>query len=87
MLIGEDSFNILYNDSENNDLDFLKFDFISGNNILKVPNFVNYSNKPGIIYLQPNSKLSIFKNTITLLWGNLIKSDLYKKVIILIKHD
>ena len=81
MLIGEDSFNILYNDSENNDLDFLKFDFTSGNNILNLPNFDNYPNKSSIIYLQPNSKLSIFRNSITLLWGNLIKTDLYKKVI------
>jgi hypothetical protein len=51
MLIGEDSFNILYNDSENNDLDFLKFDFTYGNNILNLQNFDNYPNKSSIIYI------------------------------------
>ena len=82
MFIREDAFNIIYNESEKYDLDILTFGYISGKNASKlIRNINNFVKEKNIIMKQPDTKFSIFKSINGLLWGNLIKANLYKKVI------
>jgi len=74
-------FKLLYKQSLKNKLDLLHFQFVSINNTLNIPKINNFKKRIGFIKKQPKLKFSIFNTTICLLWGNLIKSDLYKKVI------
>ena len=79
-IIRDDIFGFLYNESEKLKLDILHFRDFTSMNITNSPKFNIYVENKSI-EVQPKLKLSQFKTNIYLLWGNLIKSDLYKKVI------
>ena len=81
MFINDDAFDILYNEAEKNELDILNFKYFSGNNTLRVFEKINYENATSRFLKQPKLKFSMFKAYICILWGNIIKADLYKKVI------
>ena len=82
MFFRDDAFDIIYNESEINDLDFLSFEFISAKNDSKkikfINNFIKEKNK---VINQPDLKYSMFKENNCLLWGHLIRTNIYKKVI------
>ena len=84
MIIRDDALTILYNESEKLKLDLLHFKYSVSKNIT---HFINYQKKyipedDKNVEIQPKLKMNQFKKDhIYLLWGNLIKSDLYKKVI------
>ena len=85
MFISDKAFNILYNNAEKDNLDLLQFRDISLNNYYFYQNML----LSGVIYaqktnyeVQPYIKNSNFKKYNYLLWGLLIKSDIYKKAII-----
>ena len=80
MIRGDDIFGISYNESENLKLDVFHFRPFISKNITNLPKLDIYAESKSI-EVQPELKLNQFKNHIYLLWGNLIKSDLYKKVI------
>lgn len=80
MFISNDTFENVYNETEINNLDILHFQYIMGNNLFNVSKIINIKENK-IIDKQPELKYSIFKTNILVLWGNLIKTDLYKKVI------
>ena len=80
MFVRNDVFKILYKIGENDDLDLLHFNFIAGKNVFNRPIVFN-SGKRYNIENQPELKFTLFKRNLNLLWGYLIKSDLYKKVI------
>ena len=80
LFIRNDTFDILLNESEKFELDLLHFNHLCGNNInniIKLHNPIKFKS----IDKQPKLKYKQFNTTIYYLWGNLIKSDLYKKVI------
>ena len=88
MFIRDDCFNILFGEAELNDLDLVHIRDITNNDLyFKYHTEVNNNNH--LIYpqktnykTQPILKHKIFiENNIYLLWGLLIKSDLYKKAI------
>ena len=81
MFIKNYAFDFIYNESEKYELDLLNFKYISGKNIDKIPKINNNISDDNIIEIQPELKFSIFKPNIIILWGNLIRSDLYKKII------
>ena len=81
MFIKKNAFNFLYKQSINNQLDILHFQHVSGNNIFHLPKIKNDAKYKNIEKKQPELKNSIFSKTKIILWGNLIRSDLYKKVI------
>ena len=82
MFIRDDAFDIIYNESEKNDLDYLSFKYISAKNVFKEAKFINnFIKDKNIIIKQPYLKYSMFKTNNCLLWGHLIRADLYKKVI------
>jgi len=81
MFIDDDAFDIIYNESEKNELDILNFKYFFGNNPFQHFKKINYENATSESLNQPNLKLSMFKTYICILWGNIIKADLYKKVI------
>ena len=81
MFIKNDAFNFLYNESEKYNLDLLHFKYISGNNISKIPNIDNNVNNDNTIETQSTLRFTIFKKNKLVLWGNLIRTDLYKKII------
>ena len=80
MFIRDDAFDILYKESEKYGLDILHFNHTKNN---KIFNHLILNNNMEIenIDIQPKLKINQFKTNIYLLWGNLIKTDLYKKVI------
>ena len=82
MFFRDDAFDIIYNESEINDLDFLSFEYISAKNGSKkikfINNFIKEKNK---VIKQPDLKYSMFKENNCLLWGHLIRANIYKKVI------
>ena len=82
MFIGNDVFDIVYNESITNNLDILHFKYISSNKAINNTqiNFNRFKDNSDIIN-QPKLKISIFKTTICVLWGNLIRTEIYKKVI------
>ena len=84
MFISENAFNILYNESEVNGLDLLQFRDI------RIKNFNIYKNLKlsGSIYAsestfekQPAIKHLMFNKYRYLIWGLLIKTEIYKKVV------
>ena len=85
MFISEKAFDIIYNEAEKNKVDILQFrDFE-----LKQFKFDKNVRDKGFIIgqktsieTQPNIKNNMFKKYNFLLWGLLIKSDIYKKVVI-----
>jgi glycosyltransferase involved in cell wall biosynthesis len=88
LFIRDDCFNILYYEAELNDLDLVQIRDISNNDLyFKYHTQVNNNNH--LIFpqntnykTQPMLKYKIFiENNIYLLWGLLIKSDLYKNAI------
>ena len=82
MFINDDAFDIIYNVSEKYDLDILQFNINFGQEITdknkdnnnNIINSINIEN-------QPKLKNSIFRTNFPILWGNLFRADLYKKVI------
>ena len=81
MFIRTDAFDFIFNESEKYSLDLLNFKYFSVNNIAKNPKInINIKNE-NIIEIQPELKFTIFKKNRLVLWGNLIRSDLYKKII------
>jgi len=81
MFIGNDTFYFLYKESEKFNLDLLHFKFAAGDNILNLPKIDNNIINENIIEKQPKLKFTVFNTNICVLWGNLIRTDLYKKVI------
>jgi glycosyltransferase involved in cell wall biosynthesis len=83
MFISDKAFDIIYNESEKYNLDLLSFGFISGKNIFKklTEKKCKYKKNNIIIENQPKIKYSMFKTITGLLWGHLIKADLYKKIL------
>jgi len=79
--IKNDAFNFLYNESEKNKLDLLHFKYISGTNISKTLNIDNNMNISNYVETQPKLGYTIFKKNKLFLWGNLIRANLYKKII------
>ena len=87
MFITDDAFNILYYEAEKNSLDLIQFqDFklkkfkIYNRMIIGNSQWIYHHNND--IYLtQPNIKYNIFKDYNFLLWGLLIKAELYKKAV------
>ena len=79
-LVRDDALFILYNESEKYELDLLNFKSLKGQNITNIPKMDIFVENKRIIS-QPKLRLNQFKKNIYFLWGNLIKSDLYKKVI------
>ena len=85
MFISSNAFNILYNEAENNNLDLLQFrDFT-----LRKFHFDKNVKSEGMIFkqetkieTQPNIKYEMFNKYNYLLWGLLIKADIYKKAVI-----
>ena len=83
-IINDNAFDILYNESKEFELDLLHFDNFKGRNITNYPKiYISFENEN--IDVQPKLKFNQFKKHLYLVWGNMIKSDLYKKVIILIQ--
>ena len=80
MFTRDDVFEILYNESEKYGLDILHFNFTFGEGVFDQTKLDNYLEKENID-VQPKLKFYQFKENLYLLWGNLIKADLYKKVI------
>lgn len=85
MFISDKAFNILYNEAEKHNVDLLQFRDFSLNNF----KFDKNVKGNGIIFeqdtkieFQPNIKNSMFKKYNYLLWGLLIKSDIYKNAVI-----
>ena len=81
MFIKEYAFDLIYKQSIKYQLDLLHFQYASDNNNLRLPKIKNYALNRNNFEKQPNLKFSIFLNTKIILWGNLIRTDLYKKVI------
>ena len=81
LFISDDAFDLLYEESEKYDLDILNFGHIDGFKSFEFQKTSNLSKNKNIIQKRPKSKSTKFKMSICLLWGNLIKADLYKKVI------
>ena len=89
ILIRDDIFDMLYFQAENNHLDLLQYrDFIKNQLYFNKRERVNYKSKHMLKYkethlkFQPELKETLFtKDNNYLLWGSLIKSDLYKKAI------
>ena len=82
MFIGDKVFDIVYNESENKNVDLLHFKYIMGYNNSNVHKRFSFNKISFIdIIKQPKLKFSIFRENMIVLWGNLIKTDLYKKVI------
>ena len=83
MFISDKAFDIIYNESEKYNLDLLSFGFISGKNIFQklTEKKCKYKKNNIIIENQPKIKYSMFKTITGLLWGHLIKADLYKKIL------
>jgi glycosyltransferase involved in cell wall biosynthesis len=76
--INDSAFDILYNISEKYELDILHFKCAHGKDVLnlsKIENYINNKNRHHITIKKS-------KPIIALLWGNLIKTDLYKRVVI-----
>ena len=80
MFTRDDVFDILYYESEKYELDILHFNFTFGKSSFDKTKLDNYLEKENID-IQPKLKFYQFKENLYLLWGNLIKTDLYKKVI------
>jgi hypothetical protein len=82
MFIRDDAFDIVYYESEKYDIDLLSFGFISEKKVYKkVKKINNFVKDKNIIINQPILKYTMFKTNNCLLWGHLINSNLYKKVI------
>lgn len=89
MFISDDAFETLYNIAENKKLDLLQFRNFNSDK-LRIKNSCRSINSLGgwifsyekINYkIQPELKNSFFKNYNFLLWGLLIKTDIYKKAV------
>lgn len=81
LFTSDEGFNILYDEAVKNDLDLIRFQHISGESIFSNPyKITNHKQKESLIY-QPELKQNIFDNYTHLLWGFLIKTELYKKTI------
>ena len=85
MFMSDNVFYRLYDEAENNDYDMVQF----RDTIVKNFNFEKRLNRYGMIFgsfpkeeTQPFIKYSMFKKYNYLLWGLLIKSDIYKKAVI-----
>lgn len=83
IFIREDAFNIIYKEALKHDSDLVKFNNIHNDNILKfnMLKIINKNKVDNIIFNQPDLKNINFKKQTYLLWGFLIRTDLYKKVI------
>ena len=92
MFISDEAFETLYNLAEKNNLDLIQFkDFISKEFYVpktyedwshKGPSWINSKDSKDKLYkTQPELKFLFFNNYNFLLWGLLIKAELYKKAI------
>ena len=89
ILIRDDVFDILYYQAENNHLDLIQFrDFIKNQLYFNKRERVNFKSKHMLKYkethlkFQPELKDTLFtRENNYILWGSLIKNDLYKKAI------
>ena len=81
MIINNDAFNFIYNESEKYTLDLLHFKHISGIKIKNATNIFNNISNDNTVETQPELKFTLFKKHKLYLWGNLIRADLYKKII------
>ena len=81
MFINDDAFEIIYNQSEKYYLDLLRFKFVLSLDNTIIKNVNKNINNNIIIEKQPDLKNSIFKTNFCVLWGNIFKADLYKKII------
>ena len=81
VFIEDDAFNILYEESEKYKIDILNFGHVDVFNNTEFKKKDNLSKRKKIILKRAKFKSVKFKMSIYLLWGNLIKADLYKKVI------
>lgn len=75
--INDNAFDILYNVSEQYESDILNFKWAHGEDVLNLSKIENYINNKNILYETKNK----LKPNIAVLWGNLIKTDLYKRVL------
>ena len=75
--INDSAFNILYNISEKYQSEILHFQYTHGGDVLNLTKIYNKIKKKN----QRKKFINESKPIISLLWGNLIKTDLYKKVI------
>ena len=83
MFINNSTFNILYHEAEKYDLDLVRFNHIRAQNFSLLEKFIkgtNFDNNQ-IYKTQPQLSKKIFLEEYYLLWGFLIKSELYKKAI------
>ena len=75
--INDNAFDILYNVSEQYESDILNFKWAHGEDVLNLSKIENYINNKNILHETKNK----LKPNIAVLWGNLIKTDLYKRVL------
>ena len=78
MFINNYAFDLLYSETEINNDNITRFEVIFGKKFHR-PNLNNL--KKTKIYKQPKLRFFMFKINKGLLWGNIIRADLYKKVI------
>ena len=81
MFIRNDAFNILYKETEKKKLDILHFNYKYVFNLFNQSKKKNFIKNKTAIEKQPKLKFTMFKINNCLLWGNLILSELYKKII------
>ncbi len=83
IFIRSDAFDIIYNEAIKHESDLVRFNNIYNDNIqnFNILDIINKNNLKSIIFYQPDLKNIIFKRQTWLLWGSLISTDLYKKVI------
>ena len=83
MLINNNTFNILYHEAEKYDLELVRFNHLRAHNFSLSETLIKATNLSNnhIYKTQPQLSKKIFLEEYYLLWGFLIKSDLYKKAI------
>ena len=83
IFIRENAFDLIYNEAIKYESDLVRFNNINNDNILNfnMLNIISKNKFDNIIFEQPELKKNNFKNKSWYLWGLLIHTDLYKKVV------
>ena len=83
IFIREDAFDLIYNEAIKHESDLIRFKNICNNNILNFNKLkiITKNKFNNIIFEQPELKKNNLKNANWFLWGLLIRTDLYKKVV------
>ena len=83
IFIREDAFDLIYNEASKHESDLVKFNNIYNDNIINfnILKIIINNKFDSIIFNQPELKKINFKRNTFLLWGFLIRADLYKKVV------